>query len=168
VRNGGELKIKERSREFRQNTDGSMRVEEVEIERVYARLNGYEILNPDLTSCVSQLQTALRKLREHDYGENWRPKVDSMDDQQKMKAAQTIARAVTSINNSLTKLTTLRSFTDRVTINTLRGWGQHEGCPAPRFFEHQNDRITFGKSEYRNYVVPIPADLRGDIGVVEF
>ena len=75
VRDGGELKIKERSQEFRQNTDGSMRIVDIDVEHVYARLSSYEILNPNLTSCGDQLQAALRKLREHNHGEDWRQKL---------------------------------------------------------------------------------------------
>lgn len=168
VRDGGNLKFKERSQEFRRNSDGSMRVEEVEIDRVYAPLAGYEILNPARTSCAARLKSALRTLREYDYGDSWRTRLDAMDDQQRMKAAKSIGSAVTSVKTSLAKLETLRSFTNRVTINTLRGWGRHDGCPTPRFWEHQTDRITFGRSEYQNYAVPIPADLSARIGSIEF
>lgn len=168
VRSDGSLKIRERSEEFRRNADGSMRTQEVEIDRVYAPLSSYEILNPSRTSCASRLQAALRTLREYDYGVGWRERLDSMDDNQKMKAAQAIGSAVASVKSSLAKLETLRSFTDRVTINTLRGWGRQDGCPMPRFWDHQANRITFGRSEYQSFAVPVPVDLLANIGTVDF
>lgn len=168
VRTDGNLRVKERSEEFRRNADGSMRVQEVEIDRVYATLGGYEILNPSRASCASRLLAALRTLREYDFGNSWRERLDTMDDNQKMKAAQKIGSAVESAKSCLAKVEKLRRFTDRVTINTLRGWGRQVGCPQPRFWDHQEDRITFGRSEYQNYAVPIPADLTANIGAIEF
>ncbi len=168
VRNGGELRIKERSQEFRPGANGTMRVVDVEIERVYAPLPGYEVLNPNLTPCVPKLQKPLRKLRNYDYGEDWRQKLNSLDDREKNKVAKEIAANLTSIKSSLEKLRTLQRFTDRIAINTLRRWGQHDGCPRPYFFEHRSDRIAFGRSEYQSYTIPIPDDLLATIGDVKF
>jgi hypothetical protein len=145
-----------------------MRIVGVEIDRVYAHLPGYEILQPGRISCVGKLQAALRKLREHHYGEAWPAQLEAMDDLEKMKTAQSIGSAAESIKSSLAKLGKLRAFAEKVSINTLRAWGRHEGCPMPRVFEHYPDRITFGRSEHQNVSVPIPPDLGIRIGTVEF
>jgi len=62
----------------------------------------------------------------------------------------------------------VRRFAQPVTINTLRNWGTHEGCPLPRIYSHGGDRINIGRSEYSSVVVSIPPNLRSRIGAIEF
>jgi hypothetical protein len=168
VRHDGVLKVSVRHREFRPNSDGSMRVEEVDTFQTYARLNGHEILDPRLSSQVGRLQSALRRLHEFaDTGEDLE-QVKLMSDEEKRRVAGQISKAVSTIKTAVDKITALRRFTDLVTINTLRRWGEQEGCPLPRFFERRGDRIAFGQREHRNFVVEIPDDLLAEIGEVKF
>lgn len=159
----GALKIMERQGEFRQDADGAMRVREIEVERIYARLNGYQILNPQCKSFTRLLENSAKKLREYCFGPNWRAIVESMDDDVKRKVASEVGRSLATVKSAVSEMRDMQKFVDRVTINTLRAWGRQVGCPLPRYFEHCGDRICFGRSEFNCISVAVPVRLQAEI-----
>jgi hypothetical protein len=168
VRHNGELRINVREEEFRRGSDGEMHTREIDGTRIYAVLPGYEMLDPALRRVSPTLERALERVRPYLYGERWQDAIQALTDEQRRIAAETLSRAVSSAVDVIAKLEELRRFADAVNINTLRGWGEHPGCPLPYMYSHDQTHISFGQSDYRVVRVPIGAALRNYIGQIEF
>jgi hypothetical protein len=163
----GEVKVVELSEQLRVNADGSMRTEEVELPRVYARIQGHGIVDPGMPKFSVQIESALGRLREYVF-DDCAAAVEAMEDAEKTKASSRVGKSVQVIRDSIAQLRMLQKFVEKVTINTLKSWGQSEGCPAPQFFEHRETRIAFGRSDYECCTVPIPPEMISKLGDVVF
>jgi hypothetical protein len=168
VRRGGELTVAVKRNEFRRGEDGEMHSEEVDAIVPYATLPAFEMLDPANLNLLSALERALGRIRPYAHGDRWKVTIDEMEDSEKRIAAETLSRAVKAAVEAIASIERLRRFTDRVTINTLRGWSEQPGCPAPFNYSHNGDNITFGPSDVRMVGVPIPHDLRNEIGSIDF
>jgi hypothetical protein len=168
VKRGGELAVSSKVREFRQGADEDMYVREGEHMRVFATLDGYEMLNPKRPHLSNVLERCLERIRPYNYGQQWRTVVNDMSDPDREEAADVLSRAVRAAMDIITKTNKLRKFTERVSINTLRSWGAEKGCPAPFNYQHDGDSILFGSSNLQMVGVPVSRDLRSDLKQIEF
>ena len=168
VRRNGELIVSVREEEFRRGEDGEMYSHEVDVLRPYAVLPAYEILDPAALHLANVLERCLDRLREYRYGERSEAAVAEMNDERKKIVAETLSRSVNTARDTIAKIIELRRFSERVTINTLRNWGQQAGCPVPFNYSHNGTSITFGPSDSQMVGVPIAAELRNDIGEIDF
>ena len=166
VQRDGELRISFKTREIRRNNKLEEYFQDSEAEVVAYRLDGYEVLNPNLRMGIAALKTALRKLK--GYGEQRDPDaINQMDDAERHKAAGEIGHAIAVVRTAVGNLTRWRKFATPLAINSLKNWGAHEGCATPYNYQLSGDRFNFGPSEYRSYSVQIPPDLSLLIGSVE-
>jgi len=168
VRRGGELSVNVKESEFRRGSDGEMYTQEVVASRVEATLPGYQMLDTPLPPLSSSLEAVLKRIRPYNLGDRCRAAAETMDDQEKRTAADTLSRSIKKAKEKIAEIEELRRFTDRVAINTLRRWGAHDGCPIPYYYGHDGQQITFGKSEYQNVAVSLPEGLRNHIGQIDF
>ena len=168
VKRGGELRISVKTREIKRGRNFEEYFLNTEAERVAYRLDGYEVLNPDLRIGVASLKSSLRKLKGY-AGLTERPDaIDQMDDAARHLAAEEIGHALTAVGTVVDNLKRWQKFTTPIAINSLKNWGAHEGCAMPYIYELTGDRFNFGPSEYRTYSVQIPPDLSLSIGSVDF
>lgn len=168
VRREGALHINVKEQEFRRGGDGEMYPHDVDASRVFATLPGYEILDPAAPHLSAALERCLERIRRYNYGEGWQAAIDGLGDEDRRVAAETLSRSVKTVVDTIAEIEKLRRFAERVTINTLRAWGVHEGCPVPFNYVHEGTHITFGRSDSRIAQVPLPRDLQNQIGQIEF
>lgn len=168
VRHDGQLSVNVKEKEFRQGPDGEMYPHEIDGSRVEATLPGYQMLDPSLGSLSESLEKALKRIRPYLFGASWESALDDMGDQEKRTVADTLSRCVKKAKEKIAEVEVLRRFTARVAINTLRRWGEHEGCPIPYIYSHEGSQITFGKSEYQSVTVLLPPGINEHIGAIEF
>lgn len=164
----GELLVTERSRELRRDSDGDMVPTDVDVQRIYANIPGYEIFNPDLKIPKARLENALQKLAGFEVSSSGRLLLDRLDFEGKKRKIDAISRAVTSIRDSIRILKELQDFFHPVVINTLQGWSDHPGCPFPRYWAMRSGAIYFGRDVDHCLHVIIPNEVIDHIPEIEF
>jgi hypothetical protein len=168
VRRGGDLPINIREQEFRQNGAGEMYIHEVETTRTFAVLQAYEMLDPTKPRLSEPLQKSLERIKPYLFGGNSESIIAAMSDDVRRGAADALSRAVKLVKEKLAETDHLRRFSERVTVNTLRAWGAHEGCPVPYNYSHDGSHIRFGRNDYEMVGLPIFEEMNGGVGTVEF
>ena len=168
VKQGGELRVAESIREFERDSGNNMAVRETERERVFGVLSGYEMLNPKRPRLSNVLERAMERINAFDFGKEWRQKVDAMSGDEKEDAAKVLSKAVRGAMDAITRTDKLRKFADRVSINTLRSWGQQPGCPEPFNYRHDGSFILFGPSDARMVGVPLRPELFENLRQIRF
>jgi hypothetical protein len=168
VRRDGELRISVKTREIRRARNGDEYFQDSEAEIVAYRLDGYEVLNPNLSIGGGALKNALRTLKRYsDLAESPDP-INQMDAVTRHEAAGEISRAITAVRRAVDNLTRWQKFAKPLAINSLRSWGAREGCRTPYHYELAGNRFGFGPNEYNLYSVSIPHDLDQLIGRLGF
>jgi hypothetical protein len=168
VQRDGELRVSVKTREIRRRRNLEEYFLNTETETVAYRLDGYEVLNPNLRIGVDALKSALRKLKRYADLAMRADAIDQMDGAARHEAAAEVGRATTVLRTAVENLARWQKFGTPLAINSLKSWGAHEGCMTPYNYELAGDRFIFGPSEYRSYSVQIPADLSLSIGSVDF
>ena len=164
----GQLSVLVKEKEFRRERDGEMYEHEVDVSRVMFRLPGYQMLDPVLGSPSTSLENALRQIQAHDHGREWPELIAKMDFKEKAGVAKVLSRCVANAIEKIAELEAVRRFVERVSINTLRNWGLHEGCPIARYYSHEGSRFLFGRSDYECLSVEFPSGITGRIGQIDF
>lgn len=163
----GELRVFERASEFRRGTD-NMFVREFDQLRLLGRIYGYGILTTKRPRLSSVLERCLERMNEYSFRRSWKEAVDAMTFAQRKNAATALSGATRRAKEVIDEIANLRRFAERVTINTLRNWGQHPGCPFPFNYAHDGKVITFGPSDSRMVGFPIPDDLWLPLREIDF
>ncbi len=167
VQRDGELRVYMKTSRLVTRRDGSSNVDEVDAETVISRLDGYEVLNPELKIGAGALRGALKKLTAYIDLANDTTAIDGMTDEARHEAANEITRAMTAIKAAAENLTRWQKFATPLAINSLRRWGEHPGCAVPYNYHISGTRLNFGASEYQSFSVQMPDDLTLSIGPVE-
>jgi hypothetical protein len=168
VRRDGELTVTAQEKEFRRGDDGEMYSHDVEVQKVFARLPGYQMLDPVLDPLSASLRTALGRIEPYNSGQEATAVIEAMSDEKRREVAEILSRSVKRAKEKIAHIETLRKFTERVAINTLRNWGEQEGCPISCYCSHEGDGIAFGKRQHQTVNVALPANIRDRIGQIEF
>jgi hypothetical protein len=168
VERDGELRVSVKTREVKRGRNGDEYFEDTEAEIVVYRLDGYEVLNPDLNLGTGPLKSAVRTLKRYAESATLPDFIDKMNDAARRDAANEIGRAITAVRRAVDNLTRWQRFATPLAINSLRSWGAHEGCRIPFNYGLAGNRFSFGPSEYRSYSVPVPPDLALSIGSLGF
>jgi hypothetical protein len=145
-----------------------MEARDIDGSRVEAILPGYMMLDPEVRRYSAALDGVLKRISPYQPGGSVSAAIADMDDYERAKAATLVSRSVTKARELIEEIEELRRFIERSSINTLRRWGLHEGCPIPRNYSHDGNQILFGKSEYENVSVAISDTLRTHIGRIDF
>jgi hypothetical protein len=168
VGHNGELPITEQTQEFRRDARGEMETHDTEVTRAYATISGHRMTESRRLHLSNVLERCLERLREHNYGTDWQARIEQMSDGRREKAADELSKVVKVAKDVIAKIVELRRFAEPVTINTLRAWGQHPGCPMPFNYAHNGNSILFGPSDFRMVGVPLSPDLQTHIGEIDF
>jgi len=168
VRRGGELFINVQEKEFRRGDDGEMYSRDIEVQRTYAQLTGYEMLEPVLEPLAASLRTTLSRIEPYNLGNGAQAAVDSMNDEQRRAVAEALSRSVRKAKEKIARINTLRKFTERVEINTLRNWATQDGCPISLYCSHDGQIVAFGKRQHNTINVQLPAGIHNQIGEIDF
>lgn len=168
VRHNGELSVTVEEQEFRRGADGEMYSRAVAVPKVYARLTGYEMLDAALLPLSTSLRTALDKIEPYSTGQDAQATVAAMDDKKRAEVSEILSRCVRKAKEKIERIGTLRAFTQRVEINTLRNWAAQEGCPITLYCSHDGESIAFGKREHNTVNVQVPANINLNIGEINF
>jgi hypothetical protein len=167
VQRDGELRISIKTREVRRDRKLEEYFVNTESEVVAYRLDGYEVLNPNLRIRTAAIWSAVQKLKGYADLAKRAGAIEQMDDAARSEAAAEIGHGITAVRNAVDNLTRLQKFATPLAVNSLKNWGAHEGCATPYNYELTGSRFNFGASEYRSYSVQIPSDLLLPIGSVE-
>ena len=159
------MSVNVKEREFRRESDGEMYAHEIDGTRAEATLQGYTMLDPAIAPISKPLKNILIRLRQ--CGDRDASK-EANDDKQKRSLADALSWSVKKAKQTIDEAEDLRGFVEPVAINTLRHWGEHDGCPIPLIYSHNGDRIAIGQSDYSNITVKIPKDIHNDIGRIDF
>ena len=108
------------------------------------------MLDPAIAPISKPLKNILIRLRQ--CGDRDASK-EANDDKQKRSLADALSRSVKKAKQTIDEAEDLRGFVEPVAINTLRHWGEHDGCPIPLIYSHNGDRIAIGQSDYSNITV---------------
>lgn len=168
VRHNGELSIIVKESEFRRGDGGEMYTEETDVEKIFANLPGYKMLDTGLPPLSISLKNCLDRIRPHQLAGDVQSHIETMDDKKRRAIADALSRSVAKAKEKISEIETLRAFIEPVAINTLRNWGRHEGCPITFYCSHEGDRIAFGKQQHQAVFIELSTNLRDRIGEIEF
>lgn len=163
----GELRVYMKTSRLVTRRNGETYVDEVDAETAISRLDGYEVLNPELTIGAGTLRAALKTLAGYIDLARDVSIVDRMSDEARHQVAGEITQAITAIKAAVENLARWQKFATPLAINSPRRWGAHPGCAVPYNYQISAGRLSFGQSEYQSFSVPIPDDLTLAIGAVE-
>lgn len=168
VRRDGQLSIAVREAEFRRSDSGDMYSRDVEAQKPFARLPGYQMLDPVLEPLSSGLRTTLSRINPYNSGQEAKVAVEAMSDEERRQVAETLSRSVKKAKERIARIETLREFTERVAINTLRNWAAQDGCAIAFYCSHEGERIAIGKQQHQTINVALPEHIGDHIGQIEF
>ena len=164
VQRDGELRVTQKTREIRRGRNLEEYFVDAEAEVVAFRLDGYEVLNPDLRIGTAALKGAVRKLKGFVGLSARSDAIDQINDAARHEAAGEIGHAITAIRTAVKNLARWQRFATPLAINSLKNWGMHEGCRTRCYYSFSEDRLNFGPNEDRPYSVQISSDLFLKIG----
>jgi hypothetical protein len=168
VRRDGLLSVSVREAEFRRSDSGDMYSHNVEAQKPFARLPGYQMLDPVLDPLSAGLINTLSRITPYNSGQKTKEAVEAMSDEERRQVAETLSRSVKKAKEKIAKIETLRKFTERVAINTLRNWAAQEGCAIAFYCSHEGDRIAIGKQRHQTVNVALPEHIGDRNGKIEF
>lgn len=168
VRRNGELTINVPEKEFRRHSNGEIYTHEVHGTKIYAVLPGYKMLDPNLSRLSDTLRNISDRLRPFSYGDMWDERIANMGDEEKRSTAETLSRQVRNAKNAIAETRRVQRFVEKVSINTLRGWGADQGCPIPYNYAHHGTYISFGRSDAERVNVRLPKNILNHVGEVDF
>jgi hypothetical protein len=168
VRDGGSLKVWGKSKELRQDSDGTPRVHEVEALMPKYRLHGYQMLEEVPKRLSRPLADCAARLLPFDFGDGWKAAVEKMDDAATSEACDVINTSISEAEGLIAEVRDLRRFVEPVNINTLKKWGENSACPVKVHFAMQFERVSLGKYEGRSESVDIPRGTATEIDPLDF
>jgi hypothetical protein len=126
VERGGELCVSVKTREIKRRRNGDEYFEDTEAEVIAYRLDGYEMLDPDLSIGIGTLKNALKTLKRYADLAEFPDFMDQMDAAARHDAASEIGRAITAVRRAADNLTRWQKFATPLAINSLRNWGARD------------------------------------------
>lgn len=138
---------------------------EIDVDRVYATLIGYQFYNPDGKSVVRRLQAAISALEAVDFvGPDVDSQIKSLSDIDRAKTAKLMTRGFQNGRSILDEISVLRRGISVESTATLRNWSQEPGSPLQGLYIRRNGTdLSIGRSEYA--VLPIALDLSLDFAL---
>lgn len=79
-----------------------------------------------------------------------------------------LSKQVRTAKNKIAETKDLQRFVERVSINTLRNWGAHEGCPIPYNYARRDTYLSIGRSDAQMVGVPFPKNILNHVGEIDF
>lgn len=114
--------------------------------RRYGAVRGYAMLNPKSTPLAPNLEKALAKLRLIDFGENFTVRLERMDDDERHRAANSLAKPIDAAKDIFTEVEDCRRFLSAESIATLNGWGRESPGQPRLYFELVQGKLLIGRT----------------------
>jgi hypothetical protein len=95
---------------------------------------------------AGHLEKALAKLRLIDCGENFTMRLDRMDDDERHRAANSLAKPIATAKDIFTEVEDCRRFLSAESIATLNGWGRQSPGQSRLYFEHKQGKLLIGRT----------------------
>jgi hypothetical protein len=128
---------------------------EIDVDRVYATLSGYQFYDPEGKSVVRRLRTAISALEAVDFvGPDVDAQIKSLSDSDREKTARLMTRGFQNGRSILDEIAVLRRGISVESTATLRNWSQAPGSPLQGLYIRRDGTdLSVGRSEYA--VLPI-------------
>lgn len=147
VRPEGVLMIQGEERtEYQVRADGTEESRKVHDLERYGVIAGFAMLDPTAKPIAPKLERELEKLRSIDFGDNFRARVENMNDEERRKAANNLAKPLNAAKEQFAEIEDCRRFLSAVTVATLNGWGRHDKSPARVYFEIVPQGLLIGST----------------------
>jgi hypothetical protein len=134
----------------------------------YMSLRGYRMLAKDQPVFGGLLRACAARLQRYNFGEEWRASVDAMNNVEIRETTDIINATIIEAEDIIRKVNDLRRFAAPISINSLRRWGEHPGCPVKVHFASRLGRISFGKHAGVAETVDVPKNMFADVPVLEW
>lgn len=131
---------------------------EIDVDRAYATLAGYQFYNPAGKSVARRLRAAISALEAVDFvASDVDAQIKSLSDTDRAKAAKLMTRGFQNGRAVLDEIAVLRRGISVESTATLRNWSQTPGSPLQGLYIRRNGgNLSIGRSEYS--VLPITLD----------
>jgi hypothetical protein len=110
----------------------------------YRTLPGHIMLNPAAPPLAPKLEKELTKLRSIDFGENFRARLDEMNDDQRRRAANSLAKPIATAKETFSEAEECRQFLSAVSITTLNSWGSDKKILSGRISNLRREVYWWG------------------------
>ena len=155
IRADGMLKLHSQRTEYFVRPDGKEASRVVPVLEPYGALAGHTMLNPSAAPLAPRLEKELAKLRLVDFGENFNARLETMDDNQRHRAANSLAKPIAAAKDIFAETDDCRRFISPESIATVNGWGRHEQSPANIYLKLEQGALLIGRTEIKTQSMPL-------------
>jgi hypothetical protein len=164
IRADGVLKTHSQRTEHFVRPDGSEDSRTIPVLEPHASLAGHTMLNPNLAPLAPRLEKELAKLRVIDFGDNFNDRLEAMDDDQRHRAANSLAKPIAIAKDIFAEIDACRRFLSPESIATLNGWGRHEQSPANIYLRLEQGALLIGRTEAKTQRMQLGATFHNVLG----
>lgn len=147
IRADGVLKTHDKRTENFARADGTEGSREVPVFERYGALDGYTMLNPTAKPLAPKLEKELERLRQIDYGNDVAVRLAAMDDAERHRVANLLAKPISIAREIFAEAEDCRRLITGIGIATLNGWGRHEKSPASIYMELSQGELLIGRTQ---------------------
>jgi hypothetical protein len=147
IRADGMLKTHGQRTEHFLRPDGTEGSRVVPVLQPYGRLVGHIMLDPNAHPRTPKIEAALKKLRTLHFGENFQARVAEMDDGERHRAANSLAKPIAIARELFAEIEECRRFLSAESIATINGWGRHPESPAQVYLEVDQRSLLIGRMQ---------------------
>jgi len=158
VRDDGQLLLNIERTQISTGRDGQQRTTTINDTRVYARLEGYRMLDPTLKAFEPRLSRILNNLESINYADP-QATLGKMTDAERNDVANKLGRSMRGAQRGLDELADVRRFIGPVAEPTLRRWAEQDGCPVHLHFKRDGSSFYVGSRLGENLRVPIQPEI---------
>jgi hypothetical protein len=155
LRADGILKIHGQRTDTYEGPDGTDYSRLVGFIEAYGPLRGYSMLNPSAAPLRPKLERELAKLKANDFGDNFRARLDAMDDHERHRAANSLAKPIAAAKAIFAEADECRQFLSAESIATLNGWGREQRNSIRLYFKLEPGGLLVGRTEDRTQRMPL-------------
>jgi len=150
IRQGGKLMVSRRETEVTISRSGEHGSREIEVDRPYATLSGFEFFDPDAKLVARQLRAAIHALEAVDYvGSDVQTRFNALGEADRSMITKLMSRGLNGAQTALSKLADIRRGASIESTATLRNWSRELGSPLPGLYiRRDGNNLNIGKSEY--------------------
>lgn len=164
IRADGVLKTHVQRTENFVRPDGTQGSRSVPDLQRYGALGGYVMLNPDAAPLAPKLERELAKLRLIDFGENFAARLEAMDNVERHRAANSLAKPIAAAKDIFVEADECRRFISAESIATLNGWGRHEQSPTSAYFELVPGALMIGRTSDKTQIMKLGGAFNSVLG----
>jgi len=143
VKREGQLFVYERQSILRVGANGDEYIEYVEAPKVISSINGYNFIGNEKMLISKFLLRNINNLKMAMGNVNFSDNSGVVDTVERSRLIRVVTRCVSSIRDSISFIKENRKFATVLTINSLRTWGRHVGCPMRSDWRWDGNGFSF-------------------------